>query len=116
MTIALNENLLRKIKPPRSGSLTQEECIALNLFWRKKVDVLVLAKVFHLSKNTIYGRALTGAANNPEHAKSAAETNALVDQLGVEKAWHRYVTDDMVKAVEKEMRAEVERRESALVA
>lgn len=120
MTVALNEDLLRKFRRPRNGGLTNEDCIALNLFWRKKVDVLILAKVFHLSKNTIYIRAITGPAEsypnpNSAYSNSAAEVNALIDKLGVEKAWNRYVTDDMVEAVEAEMKAELERRESALV-
>ena len=118
MTKELNETLLQRIRrKPRE--LTNEECIALNLFWRKGINVLILAKVFHVSKNTIYYRALTGTADsypNTANSNSAADINTLIDRLGVEEAWNRYVSDEMVDAVEAEIAVELERRESALVA
>lgn len=106
MTIELDETLLYKIKrKPREDGLNDDKCIALNLFWRKHVKVTILAKVFRVSKNTIYDRAI--------HGSRATETNALIDKLGFDKAWNRYVTDDMVRAVNAAMAAEVERREKA---
>ena len=63
MTRALDETLVHKTKrAPRESTLTDNECVALNLFWRKNVRVPILAKVFKVSKNTIYYRALTGNA------------------------------------------------------
>lgn len=111
MTIALNENLMRKLKKPRDNGLTDDECVALNLFWRKKVNVLLLARVFHVSKNTIYARAITGPVDNHSiHVGSIERINKLIDQLGEEKAWNRYVTNEMVEAVHAEVKAELARR------
>ena len=114
MTIALDETLIYKTKrKPREDGLTDDECIALNLFWRKRVRVPILAKVFSVSKNTIYYRALTGAAKlypTSTYSNKARDTNALIDSLGEEEAWNRFVTDEMVLAVNQEMAAEVERR------
>ena len=93
--------------------------MALNLFWRKNVRVPILARVFKVSKNTIYYRALTGTADSYPtsiHSNNAHETNALIDKMGAEKAWHRYVTDDMVRDVEAEIKADRARREAQEVA
>ena len=117
MTIELDETLIYKTKrKPREDGLTDDECIALNLFWRKHVKVPILAKVFRVSKNTIYYRALTGSADSyptSMYSNKAKDTNALIDKMGFQKAWDRYVTDDMVRAVNAEMAAELERREKA---
>ena len=48
--------------------------IALNLLWRKKVRVPVLAKVFRCSKNTIYYNCLTGDA--PSYPASGSNKGA----------------------------------------
>lgn len=117
MTIELDETLIYKTKrKPRQDGLTDSEVIAVNLFWRKHVKVPILAKVFQVSKNTLYYRCLTGTANsypNSIYSNKAADTNALIDKMGFQKAWDRYVTDDMVRAVNAEMAAELERREKA---
>jgi hypothetical protein len=115
MNVTLDESLIYRAKRrAREDGLTPEERIALNLFWRKGVRVPILAKVFRCSKNTCYYKSLTGEADsypNSNRSNSAAETNALIDSLGVDEAWRRFVTDDMVAAVNAEMALEVERRE-----
>jgi hypothetical protein len=117
MTREINETLIYKTKrKPREDGLTDDECIALNLFWRKHIKVPILAKVFRVSKNTIYYRALTGKADsypNSLYSNKAKDTNALIDKIGFQVAWNQYVTDEMVDAVEAEMAAELSRREAA---
>lgn len=117
MTKELNETLIYKTKrKPRDDGLTDDECIAINLFWRKHVKVPILAKVFRVSKNTCYYRCLTGTANSYPtsiYSNKAADTNKLIDKMGFQSAWNRYVTDEMVDAVNAEMAAELERREKA---
>jgi hypothetical protein len=89
MNIQLDENLLRQARrSPRHDTLSENERIALNLFWRKGVRVPVLAKVFQCSKNTIYYNCLTGE----------------------KEAWSRYVTDGMVRAVNAANKELVERK------
>ena len=117
MTKELDETLIYKTKrKPREDGLTDDECIAINLFWRKHVKVPILARVFRVSKNTCYYRCLTGNANsypNSIYSNKASDTNALIDKMGFQKAWDRYVTDEMVDAVNEEMAAELARREAA---
>ena len=117
MTREIDETLIYKTKrKPREDGLTDNECVALNLFWRKNIKVPILARVFRVSKNTIYYRALTGKANsypNSLYSNKAKDTNALIDKMGFQRAWDTYVTDEMVDAVEAEMAAEVARREAA---
>ena len=117
MTREIDETLIYKTKrKPREDGLTDNECVALNLFWRKNIKVPILAKVFRVSKNTIYYRALTGKADsypNSLYSNKAKDTNALIDKMGFQRAWDNYVTDEMVDAVEAEMAAEVARREAA---
>ena len=117
MTREIDETLIYKTKrKPREDGLTDDECIALNLFWRKHIKVPILAKVFKVSKNTIYYRALTGSADSyptSMYSNKAKDTNALIDRIGFQEAWNRYVTDQMVDDVEAEMAAELARREAA---
>lgn len=114
MGVALDENLISlSRRKPREDALTHDECIAVNLFWRKHVRVPILAKVFKASKNTLYYRALTGTADSYPtsiYANQAQETNDLIDRIGEEEAWKRYVTDDMVEAVNAAMREDVQNR------
>lgn len=113
-TVKLDETLIYQTKRrTREGGLTPEERIAINLLWRKKVRVPVLAKVFGVSKNTAYYKALTGTAGSyptTGRSNSAAETNAVIDKLGFEVAWARYVTDKMITAINAENKRELERR------
>ena len=114
MPVQLDETLIYQTKRRvNENGLTPEERIAINLFWRKKVRVSVLAKVFSVSKNTIYYKALTGTADsypNTNRSNSAIEANAVIERLGPEEAWRQFVTDKMVKAVNDENRREAARR------
>ena len=50
--VQLDEDLIYRTKRrARENGLTPEERIAINLLWRKKVRVPVLAKCFGVSKN-----------------------------------------------------------------
>ncbi len=117
MTIEIDRTLLYRTKRRgRKDGLTPEERVALNLLWdnNKGVRVPILAKVFKVSKNTIYYKALTGEANsypNTDSSNSAADTRALIAELGIEEAKRRFVTPEMVQAVNQEMALEAQRRE-----
>jgi hypothetical protein len=114
MSVQLDETLIYRTKRrAREDGLTPDERIAINLLWRKKVRVPVLAKVFKVSKNTIYYKALTGTADscpNSNRSNSAKETNEVIERLGPDAAWSQFVTDKMVKAVNDENRREADRR------
>jgi hypothetical protein len=109
MTIQLNEDLMYLTKRrARGDGLKPRERIAINLFWRRGVKVPVLARAFNVSKNTIYYKCLTGLASSYPSGMSnlAEETNDLIERLGVEEAYKRYVTPKMIKAVNEEMERE----------
>lgn len=96
----------------KKDGLTPEERIALNVFWRDGVKVPILARVFKVSRNTIYYSALTGQAESYPNteANTAAETNDIVEAMGVEAARAQYVTERMQMALEAELEKEIERR------
>lgn len=112
--VQLDEDLIYRTKRrAREDGLTPEDRIAVNLFWRKKVKVAVLAKVFGVSRNTIYYKALTGTADsypNTNRSNSAIEANAVIERLGPDEAWRQFVTDKMIRAVNDENRREAARR------
>ena len=112
--VQLDEDLIYRTKrKAREDGLTPEDRIAMNLFWRKKVRVAVLAKVFGVSRNTCYYKALTGTADsypNTSRSNSAIEANAVIERLGPDEAWRQFVTDKMVKAVNDENRREAAAR------
>lgn len=114
MSAQLDENLIYLTKRrAREDGLTADERIAINLLWRKKVRVQVLAKVFGVSKNTIYYKALTGEADsypNSNRSNSAVETNEVIERMGPEAAWKQFVTDKMVRDVNAENAREAARR------
>lgn len=105
--IMLDETLIYQTRrKARKDGLTSEERIALNLFWRKGVKVPILAKAFKISKNTIYYKALTGGADsypNTAHYNPAMETNKTIDRMGEAAAYKKFVTPEMIKAVNEEM-------------
>src|SRR5207344_1998521 len=101
MKVQLDEKLLAQTRwPTRHDGLTFDESVAINLLWRKQVRIPILAKVFQCSKNTIYYNCLTGEAPSYQVRGRAREVNALVDRMGEDKAWDRYVTEEMVRAVD----------------
>ena len=114
MHVELDETLIYRTKRrAREDSLSPEERIQINLLWRKKVRVPILAKVFQCSKNTCYYKCLTGKANsypNSNRSNSADETNAVIDKMGVDEAWQQFMTDNIVRRVNFENRKEADRR------
>ena len=80
--------------------LSLEDRIAANVLWRKGTRATTLMKVFRCSKNTLYYSAISGYSSY--NIDGATEVNALVDQMGVQAAWDKYVTDEMVRAVNAE--------------
>jgi hypothetical protein len=111
MNVQLDETLIAQARrAPRHDGLSLGERIALNLLWRKKVRVPVLAKVFHCSKNTIYANCLTGDAASYVSGHRAKEVNELIDRMGEEQAWDQYVTAAMIRAVNAANKELVERK------
>lgn len=105
--------LYRTKRRARDDGLTPDERVAINIFWREGVRIPILAKVFKVSKNTIYYKALTGEADsypNSNRSNSARETNELIESLGLEKAREQFITDRMQRAVEAEMAREAAKR------
>lgn len=105
--------LYRTKRRARDDGLTPDERVAINIFWREGVRIPILAKVFKVSKNTIYYKALTGEADsypNSNRSNSAKETNELIESLGLEKAREQFITDRMQRAVEAEMAREAAKR------
>ena len=111
MNVTLDETLIAQARrAPRHDGLSLGERIALNLLWRKKVRVPVLAKVFQCSKNTIYANCLTGDAPSYVSGRRALEINEIVDRMGEEAAWAQNVTPTMIRAVNAANKELVERK------
>lgn len=114
MTIALDQSLIFRVRRKAGANqLTPEQCIAINLLRRKGIRGTILAKAFRVSKNTIYYRCLTGSAASYRGSTTynvADEVNRIIDKMGAEAAWRKFVTDDMVGKVNKAMETEVEAR------
>lgn len=109
MSMELDTTLIQIAKrKPRKDGLTHKQVMAINWFWRMGVKVSVLAKVFGVSKNTIYYKCLTGdAASYPEsRVNTAAATNDIFESLGPNEVERRYVTKKMIKAVHAEAKRE----------
>ena len=106
MSEQLDEILLAQVvRPPRlrggsSPILSLQERIAANVLWRKGVPLPALMEVFQVSKNTLYGNALTGGGAYVS-GQRAIETNEIVDRMGVKQAQAKYVTPEMIRAVNK---------------
>jgi Zn-dependent peptidase ImmA (M78 family) len=96
------------------NQLTPEQAIAINLFRRDGTRAIILARAFGVSKNTIYYRCLKGEAasyqDSPESVKVAKEANRVIDSMGFQAAWEKYVTQDMVDRVEAELKADLENK------
>lgn len=89
-------------RKPRKDGLTPEQRIAINLLRRKKFSVHFLARAFGVSKNTIYYKSLTGKADsypNSKYSNAAADTNAVIEYLGVEEAERRFITPEIAELV-----------------
>lgn len=114
-TAVLDEELIYRTRR-RGRKLTPADRIAINLFRIKEVQVAVIARAFNVAKNTVYYKALGHEAESyPASEDDAAlETARLIKKIGFQKAWEKYVTDDMIEAVNRENRIEAERRADAL--
>jgi hypothetical protein len=111
MSVQLDETLIAQARrATRHDGLSLGERIALNLLWRKKVRVPVLAKVFQCSKNTIYYNCLTGDAASYPPGSKAREINEIIDRIGEQAAWDQNVTPAMIRAVNAANKELVERK------
>jgi hypothetical protein len=95
----LDQDLVRRARrAPRKDELSEGERIAMNVFWRSGVRVPVLSRIFGCARNTVYYNCLTGdQVSYPSNR--AIEINEFVEKIGVGEAYRRYVTPEMVKAV-----------------
>jgi len=108
MTAHLDENLLYRARhKPYAGvsswKLSDDDCMAINLFWRRGERASILAKAFGVCKNTIYYSCLTGDADSyptTPATNRARRTNALINKMGEDEAWKRYVTQEMVDTLD----------------
>ena len=111
MNVTLDETLIAQARrAPRHDGLSLGERVALNLLWRRKVRVPVLAKVFQCSKNTIYANCLTGDSASYVSGHRAKEINDLIDRVGEDAAWREHVTSTMIRAVNTANKELVERK------
>jgi hypothetical protein len=110
MSVALDHSLIFRTKRrARKGGLSDSERMAIRWFWNEGVRVPIIAKVFGVSKNTVYYKAITGDADSyptTNHSNSAAEAKALFDRLGKEAVEAQFVTDDMKRRINAEMARE----------
>jgi hypothetical protein len=113
MSVALDPSLVFQTKRrARKGGLSDGDRMAIRWFWNEGVRVPILARVFGVSKNTIYYKSLTGDADSyptTNHSNSAAETKAMFDRLGPTEVRKRFVSDDLVRRVNAEMAKEATR-------
>ena len=96
----LDHNLILKAYHPRKDGMSFADRVAANVLWRDGVSIPVLTKLFKRAKNTLYKNALTGEAQSYSRYHLAREINDLVEELGIDEARRRYVTDDMVRFVD----------------
>ena len=96
----LDHNLIKKAYHPRKDGMSFVNCVAANVLWRDGVSIPVLMKLFKRARNTLYNNALTGEAKSYSRYHLAREINDLVEDLGVDEARRRYVTDDMIRFVD----------------
>jgi hypothetical protein len=113
MSIALDKSLIFRTKRnARPNGLSEDERMAMRWFWNEGVKVPVIAKVFGVSKNTVYYKSLTGDADsypNTRHSNSAAEAKKLFDELGADGVRRRFVSDKMIRDINAELAREAAR-------
>jgi hypothetical protein len=98
----LDQDLIRQARrAPAKNEVSLDDRIAMNVLWRDGVRLRVLMKIFGRAKNTIYYSCLTGDAPSYRYAK-AREINDLVEEMGVDEARKRYVTQEMIRIVNEE--------------
>lgn len=112
-----DKKLLARLSKRRDPDvLSLADKIAINLAWRDRARIPILAKLYGVSKNTIYYKCISGdAASYPSgETNTAAEINAIIDRIGVEAAFETYLTDEHVKrtnlALKKTLEAETRKK------
>ena len=111
MSVQLDKTLIAQARhTPRHDSLALSDRIAIHLLWRMNVRVPVLVKVFQCSKNTIYANCLTGDSASYVAGRRAQEVSEIVARMGFNKAYEKYVTDNLVSAVNAANKELIERK------
>ena len=85
---------LARRKPEK---LTPEERVAIALLRRRGIRAAVLAKAFGVGRNTIYNSCIRDTIDETAAAKAA---HMLIEAIGEEAAWDRFVTPAMVAKVD----------------
>jgi hypothetical protein len=112
MAVELDRALIVRSRR-KARALTFGDRVAINLLYdaKKGVSVPILARVFGVSKNTIYYKSLTGKANSyPTTGKQVNEVEREIRRLGRPRAREVYLTDEIKAAVNAEMARTAERK------
>ena len=113
MTEKLDQTLIFRVRRKAGANqLTAEQCIAINLLNRQGVSGTILAKVFGVSKNTIYYRCISGAAKSYRTSTKyniANEVKKVIAEMGEDVAWDLFVTDEMVQRANQWMKIKLNR-------
>jgi hypothetical protein len=112
MAVELDPALIARSRR-KARMLTFSDRVAINLLYDNKngVSVPILARVFGVSKNTIYYQSLTGKADSyPTTGKLVKEVEKEIRRLGRPKAREVYLTDEIKTAVNAEMARTAERK------
>jgi len=105
----LDQSLIfRTARRARAGKITPEQCIAINIFRRRGIRVEHLSRAFGVARNTIYRRALTEGAD-PDNPTAVRDINVIIRQMGLEAAYAKFVTNDMVRKINAVMEEDVRR-------
>ena len=113
MSVELDKALIARSRR-KVRALTFADRVAINLLHdnRKGVSGPMLARVFGVSKNTIYYKSLTGKADSyPTNGAQVTEVEQEIARLGVRRAKKLYLTPDIVARVNAEMARTAERKE-----
>ncbi len=103
MTVELDQTLVIKARRI-ARRMDFSDCVAANLLHRRKVRATVLARVFRVSKNTLYYRALTGTANSyPTLGAWVRAVEEEIERLGVTEAERVYLNASLVAKVNAEL-------------
>lgn len=88
---------IQAARPPKNG-LRPEQVLAMNVLWRDGMPLARLAKMFRVSRNTLYYKIATGQADSypKTPANCAAAVNDLIEEVGVDEVRRRFVTPEML--------------------
>ena len=86
-------------QPHYQHNVAPEKVLAMNVLWRDGMTLAAIARLFGVSRNTLYYKIATGHARSyPKGpANCAAAVNDLVEAVGVDEIRRRFVTPAMVK-------------------